>query len=263
MGKKLALRVWQPQRRAKMIGVVRHLGPLGGWADGGVAGKSFVGCFGTMEEFGDAENCKRNGVSSLLWRRTRMGSPVRTPPAFESAAADCGLRHPQAARGPRRSLNAQTTCGGAASEQSHGIVNPAASSYNAFVFSDRRVRPRLSPLDNTTATSPTPPNFSNSSWVLLWSTGTSSCSFLQFSNNYQTAVFQFRTAAAAAAMPAGTSRKGVVDAAPPEPSLPKNYTELRAIAEESVTQGRFVDIIGLVKDCRLPIATNGSGELKQ
>jgi hypothetical protein len=64
-------------------------------------------------------------------------------------------------------------------------------------------------------------------------------------------------------MPAGASRKGVVDAAPPEPSLPKNCTELRAIAEESITQGRFVDIIGLVKDCRLPIPTNGSGELKR
>ncbi|KAG7288706.1 hypothetical protein NEMBOFW57_005062 [Staphylotrichum longicolle] len=59
-------------------------------------------------------------------------------------------------------------------------------------------------------------------------------------------------------MPAGGSRKGAVDAAPPEPSLPKNYTELRAILEGSVTQGQFINVIGVVKDCRLPIPTHGS-----
>lgn len=58
---------------------------------------------------------------------------------------------------------------------------------------------------------------------------------------------------------AGASRKG---ASQPEPKLPSNFTEIRAIVDGDVSPGSIVNVMGLVKDCQLPIATSGAGELK-
>ncbi|KAK4219473.1 hypothetical protein QBC37DRAFT_410121 [Rhypophila decipiens] len=41
-------------------------------------------------------------------------------------------------------------------------------------------------------------------------------------------------------------------------SLPPKFTELRQILDESVTKGTLINVIGMVKDCRLPIKTSGS-----
>ncbi|KAK4150252.1 hypothetical protein C8A00DRAFT_46309 [Chaetomidium leptoderma] len=59
-------------------------------------------------------------------------------------------------------------------------------------------------------------------------------------------------------MAAGTARKAGAAAPPPDPSLPPNYTEIRAILDETVPPGRLVCVIGVVKDCRLPIPTSGT-----
>ncbi|KAI0023563.1 hypothetical protein F4780DRAFT_786292 [Xylariomycetidae sp. FL0641] len=42
--------------------------------------------------------------------------------------------------------------------------------------------------------------------------------------------------------------------------LPSGYTSIRDILSQSVSVGRTVSVIGLLKDHRLPIPTNGSGE---
>ncbi|KXX76520.1 Protection of telomeres protein 1 [Madurella mycetomatis] len=44
---------------------------------------------------------------------------------------------------------------------------------------------------------------------------------------------------------------------PTEPSLPSRFTEIRAILEGRLASGSLTNVIGLVKDCRLPTATNG------
>ena len=62
-------------------------------------------------------------------------------------------------------------------------------------------------------------------------------------------------------MPVGGFGKSTGGAAPPEPSLPPNCTEIKAILDENVFPGSFVNVIGVVKDCRLPIPTSGTGEL--
>ncbi|KAK4242548.1 hypothetical protein C8A03DRAFT_11268 [Achaetomium macrosporum] len=62
-------------------------------------------------------------------------------------------------------------------------------------------------------------------------------------------------------MSARGSRKGVPDATPqdpPELPLPAKFTEIRAILDERVPPGRLVNIIGLVKDWQVPIATRGT-----
>ncbi|KAK3903318.1 hypothetical protein C8A05DRAFT_14714 [Staphylotrichum tortipilum] len=46
--------------------------------------------------------------------------------------------------------------------------------------------------------------------------------------------------------------------APPDRPLPAACTALRAIFDDEATAGSFVNVIGLVKDCQLPIPTNGS-----
>ena len=54
---------------------------------------------------------------------------------------------------------------------------------------------------------------------------------------------------------------------PPGPSplpsaaipLPSSFTEMRAILDERVSPGSFVNVVGLVKDCQLPVPTNGKG----
>ncbi|KAK4122427.1 hypothetical protein N657DRAFT_691674 [Parathielavia appendiculata] len=58
-------------------------------------------------------------------------------------------------------------------------------------------------------------------------------------------------------MPVGASRATAAGTGPPEPSLPPNYTELRVIHDEEVSPGSFVNVIGVVQDCRLPIPTSG------
>ncbi|KAK4104149.1 hypothetical protein N658DRAFT_493648 [Parathielavia hyrcaniae] len=58
-------------------------------------------------------------------------------------------------------------------------------------------------------------------------------------------------------MPAGASRPNAAGIGLLEPSLPPNYTEIRAIEDEEVSPGSFVHVIGVVKDCRLPIPTSG------
>jgi hypothetical protein len=60
--------------------------------------------------------------------------------------------------------------------------------------------------------------------------------------------------------PAGGSRSNAGGAAPPEPSLPPNYTEIKTILDEELSPGRMVTVVGVVKDCRLPIPTGGTGE---
>ncbi|KAL2171012.1 hypothetical protein VTG60DRAFT_4027 [Thermothelomyces hinnuleus] len=59
-------------------------------------------------------------------------------------------------------------------------------------------------------------------------------------------------------MPAGTSRKRAEGAAPPEPSIPPSFVQIRPILDEVVSPGGLVNVIGVVKDCRLPIPTNGN-----
>ncbi|KAK4041807.1 hypothetical protein C8A01DRAFT_14535 [Parachaetomium inaequale] len=59
-------------------------------------------------------------------------------------------------------------------------------------------------------------------------------------------------------MPAGGFEKSAGGAGQPEPSLPPNYTEIKALLDENVSPGNFVNVIGVVKDCRLPIATSGT-----
>ena len=61
-------------------------------------------------------------------------------------------------------------------------------------------------------------------------------------------------------MRAGASRKSG-PAPPQEPLFPSNFTELRAILDENVSPGSILNVMGLVKDCQLPIQTRGSGEL--
>ncbi|KAM7201451.1 hypothetical protein V8F33_003275 [Rhypophila sp. PSN 637] len=41
-------------------------------------------------------------------------------------------------------------------------------------------------------------------------------------------------------------------------SLPPKFTELRRILDESVTKGDLINVIGMVKDCQLPIPTIGT-----
>jgi hypothetical protein len=62
-------------------------------------------------------------------------------------------------------------------------------------------------------------------------------------------------------------RKGgpVPDATPQdplEPPLPAKFIELRAFPDEKVQPGKFVNIIGLVKDWRCPVPTC-RGEFKR
>jgi len=45
------------------------------------------------------------------------------------------------------------------------------------------------------------------------------------------------------------------------PSLPASFVEIRDIDGEQVATGKLIDVMGLVKDLRLPIATAGAGEL--
>jgi hypothetical protein len=40
---------------------------------------------------------------------------------------------------------------------------------------------------------------------------------------------------------------------------PSGFISLRDLSEERVGINRFVNVIGIVKDCRLPIPTNGAG----
>ncbi|KAH6854346.1 hypothetical protein B0I37DRAFT_336231 [Chaetomium sp. MPI-CAGE-AT-0009] len=56
------------------------------------------------------------------------------------------------------------------------------------------------------------------------------------------------------------SRKsvGLGGTAPPEPSLPPKFTNIRAILDDAVSVGSFVNVIGVVKDCRLPVPTKGA-----
>ncbi|KAL2160629.1 hypothetical protein VTH06DRAFT_1317 [Thermothelomyces fergusii] len=58
-------------------------------------------------------------------------------------------------------------------------------------------------------------------------------------------------------MPAGTSRKGAEGAAPPEPPIPPKFVQIRPVLNEAVSPGGLVNVIGVVKDCRLPIPTSG------
>ncbi|SPQ22028.1 e42c71ff-b66e-4a2f-9b96-fda8cc3d8f9f [Thermothielavioides terrestris] len=54
------------------------------------------------------------------------------------------------------------------------------------------------------------------------------------------------------------ARKGASLQPPPEPSLPPKFTKIRAVLDEQVSPGGFVNVIGLVKDCQLPIPTSGT-----
>ncbi|GAB1314037.1 Protection of telomeres protein 1 [Madurella fahalii] len=45
---------------------------------------------------------------------------------------------------------------------------------------------------------------------------------------------------------------------PAEPPLPPNFTEIRAILDGQLAPGAMANVIGLVKDCRLPTATKGT-----
>jgi hypothetical protein len=49
--------------------------------------------------------------------------------------------------------------------------------------------------------------------------------------------------------------------APPEPSLPPKFTDIKAILDEDVSVGSFVNVVGVVKDWRLPMPTSRAGEL--
>lgn len=65
-------------------------------------------------------------------------------------------------------------------------------------------------------------------------------------------------------MLSGASRKknmGPGGSAQPEPSLPPKFTDIKAILDEDVSVGSFVNVVGVVKDCRLPMATSRTGEL--
>lgn len=45
-----------------------------------------------------------------------------------------------------------------------------------------------------------------------------------------------------------------------DPALPKGFVCIRAVLdEEGVKAGNMVNLAGIVKDCRLPIPTKGSG----
>ncbi|EAQ90747.1 hypothetical protein CHGG_02682 [Chaetomium globosum CBS 148.51] len=62
-------------------------------------------------------------------------------------------------------------------------------------------------------------------------------------------------------MPVGASRKkskGLGGSTPSEPSLPPKFINLQAILEEDVSLGSLVNVVGVVKDWRLPIPTGGT-----
>ncbi|KAL2139251.1 hypothetical protein VTI28DRAFT_5462 [Corynascus sepedonium] len=59
-------------------------------------------------------------------------------------------------------------------------------------------------------------------------------------------------------MPAGVSRKVAGGAEQLEPPLPPKFVQIRPILDESVPPGRLINIIGVVKDWRLPIPTTGN-----
>ncbi|KAL2179274.1 uncharacterized protein P884DRAFT_196452 [Thermothelomyces heterothallicus CBS 202.75] len=63
-------------------------------------------------------------------------------------------------------------------------------------------------------------------------------------------------------MPAGASRKSAEGAAPSESSIPPSFVQIRPILDEVVSPGELVNVIGVVKDCRLPIPTNGNADHK-
>ncbi|KAK0719820.1 hypothetical protein B0H67DRAFT_574308 [Lasiosphaeris hirsuta] len=57
--------------------------------------------------------------------------------------------------------------------------------------------------------------------------------------------------------PSYRKTRSAVASAPPPPELPPRFTEIRSIIEERVSAGSFIDVVGMVKDCRLPISTRG------
>lgn len=44
------------------------------------------------------------------------------------------------------------------------------------------------------------------------------------------------------------------------PQYPKGFTPIRSLLDGTVTSGALVNIVGVVKDYRLPISTKGLGE---
>ncbi|KAL2017574.1 hypothetical protein VTK56DRAFT_1947 [Thermocarpiscus australiensis] len=59
-------------------------------------------------------------------------------------------------------------------------------------------------------------------------------------------------------MSAGAQRRDGPPPPPTEASLPSNFTDIRAILDENVHPGSMVNVIGVVKDYRAPIPTNGA-----
>ena len=49
-------------------------------------------------------------------------------------------------------------------------------------------------------------------------------------------------------------------AGPGPPRLPSSFRTIRQVLDEVVPPGSRVSLIGMVKDCRLPISTNGTGK---
>jgi protection-of-telomeres protein 1 len=58
-------------------------------------------------------------------------------------------------------------------------------------------------------------------------------------------------------MPSWEPRSSVGDAAPPP--LPPRFTTIKDILDGDIKAGSFVNVIGVVKECQLPVATAGKG----
>lgn len=58
------------------------------------------------------------------------------------------------------------------------------------------------------------------------------------------------------------SRRAPPGAAANPHLLPHGFTELRKLLDDQVHAGAFINAIGMVKDCRLPIPTKGTGMSK-
>ena len=234
----------------------RMEGLLGTW-------KSFVGCFGTMKEFGDFQKpANEMGFSSPSGPSPRATDrdpePVCAPPTSSQPAADCCLRQPSgpavwAARTHRPSQagarHMKSRTGLAIWFALHPIkrVFPVSACRCLGFSTARRADGKL---DNTHIS-----KIGKSVGLDLGYGDSTLCIHGLFRR-----LISFRLGTLATMPSRGPAATGAPP--PPDPALPSIYTDFRALLDEKVSPGRFVNVIGVVKDCRLPVPTGGTGELK-
>ena len=253
----------------KMSDAARQVvGPLEEWADGGVAGnlEEFCWVFWDDERIWRlSETRKRNGLLVPLWpsgpspRATdRDPEPVCAPPTSSQPAADCCLRQPSgpavwAARTHRPSQagarHMKSRTGLAIWFALHPIkrVFPVSARRCLGFSTARRADGKL---DNTHIS-----KIGKSVGLDLGYGDSTLCIHGLFRR-----LISFRLGTLATMPSRGPAATGAPP--PPDPALPSIYTDFRALLDEKVSPGRFVNVIGVVKDCRLPVPTGGTGELK-